>query len=108
MFEVKFVNESANDEFLALPTRLKAKMAQTILLLQNFGKLGEPHSKKLQDELFELRVKAVEGIARAIYSYEKGKVVLIFVVFVKKSQKTPTNVLQTAKQRLREFKNGND
>ena len=108
MFEVKFVNENANDEFLALPTRLKAKIAQTILLLQNFGKLGEPHSKKLQDELFELRVKAVEGIARAIYSYEKGRVILILVVFIKKSQKTPTNALQTAKQRLREFKNGND
>lgn len=108
MFEVKFVNENANDEFLALPTKLKAKMAQTILLLQNFGKLGEPHSKKLQDELFELRVKAAEGIARAIYGYEKGKVVLILVIFVKKSQKTPANALQTAKQRLKEFKNGND
>lgn len=63
MFEVKFVNENANDEFLTLPTKLKAKMAHTILLLQNFGKLGEPHSKKLQDELFELRVKAaIKGV----------------------------------------------
>ncbi len=108
MFEVKFVNENANAEFLALPTRLKAKMAHTILLLQDFGTLGEPHSKKLQDGLFELRVRAAEGIARAIYSYEKGRVILILAVFVKKSQKTPPNALKTAKQRLKDFKNAND
>ncbi|TQR53203.1 hypothetical protein DMC01_11690 [Campylobacter troglodytis] len=53
-------------------------------------------------------VKAAEGIARAIYSYEKDRIILILAVFVKKSQKTPINALQTAKQRLREFKNAND
>lgn len=108
MFKVEFVNENANAEFLSLPVGLKAKMAHTILLLENFGKLSEPHSKKLQDDLFELRVKAKEGIARGIYSYEKGKMILMLVFFVKKSQKTPKNTLQTAKQRLKEFKNGKD
>ena len=108
MFVVKFVSEQSNDEFLALPTKLRAKMAQMILLLESFGRLGEPHTKKLQDELFELRIKAQEGIARAIYAHQKGRVILILVVFVKKSQKTPNTFLQIAKQRLQEFKNGND
>lgn len=45
MFVVKFVSEKSNDEFLAPPTKLKAKMAQMILLLEKFGKLGEPHTK---------------------------------------------------------------
>lgn len=108
MFIVKFVSEKSNDEFLALPTKLKAKMAQMILLLEKFGKLGEPHTKKLQDELFELRIKAQEGIARAIYAYQKDRVILILVVFVKKSQKTPKTFLDKAKQRLEEFENGND
>lgn len=83
-------------------------MAQMILLLEKFGKLGESHTKKLQDELFELRIKAQEAIARAIYAHQKDRVILILVVFVKKSQKTPKTFLDKAKQRLEEFKNGND
>lgn len=83
-------------------------MAQMILLLEKFGALGEPHTKKLQDELFELRIKAQEGIARAVYAYQKDRVILILVVFVKKSQKTPKAFIQTATQRLKEFANGND
>lgn len=70
--------------------------------------MGEPHTKKLNSELFEVRSKAKDGIARAIYTYEKDKVILILIVFMKKSQKTPINILHIAKQRLREVRNGND
>ena len=108
MFSVHFVNANAESEFLALPAKLKAKMAHTILLLEEFGTLGEPHSKKLQGDLFELRVKSAEGIARAVYVYEKNRVILILAVFVKKTQKTPERVLKTALQRLKDFQNGNN
>ena len=106
MFSVHFVNANAEAEFMALPAKLKAKMAHTILLLEEFGTLGEPHSKKLQSDLFELRVKAREGIARAIYAYEKNRAILILLVFVKTTQKTPERFLKTAQQRLKDFQNG--
>lgn len=106
MFHVQFVNAKAKEEFMTLPTKLKAKMAHTIFLLENFGfNLGEPHSKKLQGDLFELRIKAQEGIARAIYAYEKNKTILILLVFVKTTQKTPERFLITAQQRLKDFQN---
>ena len=107
MFSVQFINANAKEEFMALPSKLKAKMAHTIGLLEEFGNnLGEPHSKKLQSDLFELRVKAREGIARAIYAYEKNRAILILLVFVKTTQKTPKRFLKTAQQRLKDFQNG--
>ena len=106
MWSVKFVNENAEGEFMRLPPKLKAKMAQDMLLLCEHGKIGGDLTKKLGGELFELRTKAAEGIARGIYAYEKGRIVLMLVVFVKKSQKTPSRYLDLASERLKEYKDG--
>ena len=68
--------------------------------------LGEPYTKSLNDGLFEIRIKVEDGIARSIYCYEVGRRIIILLSFVKKTQKTPRAVLNLAKQRLKEFKNG--
>ncbi|WP_235826878.1 type II toxin-antitoxin system RelE/ParE family toxin [Facilibium subflavum] len=49
--------------------------------------LGEPHTKALNDGLFELRAKALEGIARSIYCYVEGKKIIVLHVFVKKHKR---------------------
>lgn len=106
MYKAEFVSEKANQEFMDLPKKLGAKTAQNIRLLTQHKSIGEPLTKKLNEGLFELRTKAYEGISRAIFTYEKGQIILILLVFVKKSQKTPPSMIKKAYQRLKEYENG--
>lgn len=60
--------------------------------------------KVFGDGLFELRLKAQEGIGRVFYCTLIGKRIVILHSFVKKTQKTPTNELNIATLRLKEVK----
>ena len=75
------------------------KVMRTIDLLERFGKdLRMPHSKKISESLFELRVKGKQEI-RVFYTFRKNYGVLLHL-FIKKSQKTPLKELAVAKSRL--------
>ena len=51
--------------------------------------LREPHVKHLDGKLWELRVRADEGIARGIHVTVAERRVVVLHVFVKKTRKTP-------------------
>ncbi len=107
MWSVEFASDKIEAEFLTLPTHIRQRGYKMFELLEARGNtLGEPYTKSLNDGLFEIRIKAEEGIARSIYCYEVGKRIIILLSFVKKTQRTPLTMLNLAKQRLREFKNG--
>jgi phage-related protein len=55
--------------------------------------------------LFELRLKAAEGIARVFYCTMIGKRIVMLHQFTKKTEKTPPRELATARRRLKEVKN---
>jgi phage-related protein len=65
---------------------------------------SEPISKYLEPGLFELRIKARTDILRLIYTFQKGRVIILLHVFIKKQQKTPANELEMARKRLNEIK----
>jgi phage-related protein len=67
--------------------------------------LGMPLIKKIEKGLWEVRSNITDGIARTFFTVEKGTMVLLHG-FVKKSQGTPPNELQTARQRLRNILGG--
>lgn len=69
--------------------------------------LGMPHTRAMGDGLFELRLKAAEGIARVFYCTIVGRKILILHQFIKKTDKTPPRELETARRRMKEFKNAN-
>jgi len=52
--------------------------------------------------LFEVRAKAKEGIGRALFCYTKVKQIHILYAFMKKSQKTPKEIIQIARLRMKE------
>ncbi|MBI3631139.1 MAG: type II toxin-antitoxin system RelE/ParE family toxin [Candidatus Sungbacteria bacterium] len=54
--------------------------------------------------LFELRLKATEGIARVFYCTLVGRKIVMLHQFVKKSEKTPRRELEIAKRRMKEVK----
>ena len=107
MWSVEFASDKIEAEFLALPAPIRQRGYKMFELLEARGNtLGEPYTKSLNDGLFEIRIKVEDGIARSIYCYEVGRLIIILLSFVKKTQKTPRAVLNLAKQRLKEFKNG--
>ena len=52
--------------------------------------------------MFELRIKAAEGIARVFYCTVVGRRIVMLHQFVKKSDKTPRKELETARRRMKE------
>lgn len=77
-----------------------AKVARTIVLLEKFGfSLMMPHSKKISNNLFELRIKGQQE-ARIFYCFHKGEAYLL-TGFVKKSPRIPQKELERAKNKSR-------
>ena len=66
--------------------------------------LGMPHTRAMGEGLFELRLKAAEGIARVFYCTVVGQRIVMLHQFVKKSEKTPRKELEIARRRMKETK----
>lgn len=54
--------------------------------------------KPLQKEIFEIKTNEL----RSLFKYKAGKIIVVGVVFVKKTQKTPKKKIKLAKKRLKE------
>ena len=80
-------------------------MVRLIDVVERHGleQLREPHVKHLDGKLWELRVKASEGIARGIYVTQVGRRVVVLHVFVKTSQKTPSRAMTLARNRMEDL-----
>ena len=63
----------------------------------------EPLSKYLEPGLWELRVRAGNNILRIIYTFEKGLIIILLHVFIKKQQTSPAGELEIARGRLKEI-----
>ena len=64
--------------------------------------LGMPHTRAMGSGLFELRLKATEGIARVFYCTVVDRRIVVLHQFVKKTAKTPARELQIARRRKKD------
>lgn len=83
------------------PPRHWRGMLETV---ENVGleALRAPHVRHVEGKLWELRVRAVGGIARGIYVTAIGRRVVVLHVFTKKPRKTPRHALATARERMKQ------
>ena len=97
-------------EFLVeLPEKHRSKALRQIDLLMEFGRdLREPFAKHIEGKefrgLWELRIKFASDISRIFYFAPIGDKFVLLHGFVKKTDKTPVNELETAKRRMAEYK----
>lgn len=104
---VTFYDTDVESEFLDLPTGLLARFVRYAERMEDHGpNLGMPHTRAMGDGLFELRLKAGEGIARVFYCTIVDRRIVMLHHFVKKSPKTPRKELETARRRLKEITDG--
>ena len=99
IFFEKANGEIPTEEFLdSLDKKMRAKMLRAISALQDYGvALREPHSKHLDDGIFELRAKVGSDISRVLYFFVVGKRAILTHGFIKKTQKTPVSEIDKAK-----------
>ncbi len=95
--------ESPVQEFIeSLDYRSQQKVIDSIDILAQSGPfLKPPYMKKLDKDLYELRIKSAVAV-RVFYSPMTGFYYLIHA-FVKKSQKTPDKELKIAIDRMKEM-----
>ena len=73
--------------------------------METYGSdLGMPHTRAMGEGLFELRLKAAEGIVRVFYCTLVGRRIVMLHQFIKKSEKAPRKELEIAKRRMKEVK----
>jgi phage-related protein len=102
---VHILNAGVEAEIEALPADMQARYLRLADLIEAHGldRIGAPHVKHLDGKLWELRITGRDGIARVIYVTPAGRRVVVLHAFVKKTQKTPRQALETAIKRLKEF-----
>jgi phage-related protein len=104
-WSIRYYDNSVVQAIEQWPPKLQAKYLRIIELIENFGpQLGEPLTKPIEGEqgLFEIRVKAKEGIARSFFCYINRQEIMILHSYIKKTQKIPKKELKIAKQRMKE------
>jgi phage-related protein len=110
-FDVSFYTtmdgeKPAKDFIKSLEPKMRAKMYWTIdKLADNGNKLREPHSKHLQDGIFELRVHVGSDISRVLYFFLIGQRVVLTNGFIKKTQETPQNEIERALRYRKDYMN---
>ena len=102
-WQILYYSPKLENEILNLPDGLLARYLRLTDLMLEFGSnLGLPHTKAIENGLFELRIKSKEGIARVFFCTKVGRKIIMLHSFVKKSQKTPKKEIKIATIRMRE------
>ena len=111
MFEVDFYRlpngESPVEAFLdSLDIKMRNKALYCLSILEEFGnQLKEPYSKPVGDGIFELRVSFANDITRIFYFFWVGRRIILTNGFIKKTQKTPRNMIELAKSYKKDYEN---
>lgn len=92
--------EPVREWLKALPTEERKIIGNDLKTAQFGWPLGMPLIRKLDTGLWEVRSQLPHRIARVIFTVD-GHTMILLHGFIKKSQKTPVDDLQLARQRLK-------
>ena len=106
VWKIEYYDETVQREIFSLPAGLLARYIHLTDRMIGFGpNLGMPHTRSMDKGLFEMRLKATEGIARVFFFTQTGQRMAMLHQFVKKSQKTPAKEIKLARRRMKEMQN---
>jgi phage-related protein len=96
-WNVSFFRRRLEGEILPLPAGFVARFLRYAERMELCGPdLGMPHTRAMVQGLFELRLKAAEGIARILYCTIVDRQIVLLYQFAKKTEKTPAKELDIA------------
>ena len=105
---VRFFREASGAEpvrawLKALPDAEKREIGADIKTVQFGWPIGMPVVDHVDAEIWEVRTRLSNRIARVLFALE-GSVMVLLHGFIKKDRKTPKAELELAKQRLRKLR----
>ena len=104
-WRISFCSAALQKEILDLPAGFIARFLRYTERMEVYGPdLGMPHTRAVGRGIFELRLKAAEGIARVFYCTVVDRRIVMLHQFIKKSEKTPRKELAVALKRMKEVK----
>lgn len=83
----------------------KRQIGEDIKTAQLGWPLGMPLIRKIDKDLWEVRTRLADGVARVFFTVD-GNYMILLHGFVKKSQKTPQYELKSALSRLGNYRRG--
>ncbi len=92
--------EPVRDWLRSLSKEVRHEIGADIQAVQFRWPLGMPKVRKFDADLWEVRSRLPDGIARILFTVDDGLMVLLHGI-IKKSQKTPAIELEAAMKRLR-------
>lgn len=90
------ITSQATEFIYDQPIAVISRFMALIKLLETDGRIMPPDGKKIDVDLFEMRVKAEGNQYRAFYCYAVGDLIYVLSGFVKKTQKTPPQEIRRA------------
>ena len=99
-FRTETGREPVREWLKSLAREQRKIIGEDIKTVQFGWPLGMPLVRKLDKDLWEVRVRLPDGIARVLFTTSEQRMILLHG-FIKKSQKTPPQELSLAKTRLR-------
>ena len=104
-FQTETGNEPVRQWLKELDALDRRTIGEDIKTVQIGWPLGMPLVRKMGRDLWEVRIHLSRRIARVIFTVVGGDMVLLHG-FIKKSQSTPQEDLDLAKDRLRQLRKG--
>ncbi len=98
-YRTKTGNEPVREWLKSLPRKDRKAIGEDIKTVQYSWPLGMPLIRKVERGLWEVRSSISQGIARGFFTVKDGMMILLHG-FVKKSQKIPSDELDTARRCL--------
>jgi phage-related protein len=91
--------EPVRDWLKQLTSEERMKIGEEILTVKIGWPLGMPLVRKIEKDLWEVRVRLSRGIVRVLFTVEADTILLLHA-FIKRSQRIPLPELRVARQRL--------
>ncbi len=86
---------NAKNDYEKLTTENKVRLERSFNLIQN-NSIQSVFIKSLGDKLFEIKT----GRVRALYTYKETQLIIVGVIFLKDTQKTPKSIIKNARKIL--------
>lgn len=102
---IKFYKHYFNEFFVAQTSQVRKKITQTLVWIQEVDRLPLSIFRSIEGVkgLFEIRVEVGSNIFRIFSCFDKGKIVVLFNAFQKKTQKTPSKEIEKAERLMKEY-----
>lgn len=105
--ELLFYRHYFEEFFVRQTEKVKEKIDYVLFLVTHTSRVPEKFLKHIEGQkgLYEIRVEAGNNIFRIFCCFDKGKIVVLFNGFQKKTAKTPKAEIELAVKLMNEYFN---